>query len=110
MVKIDKFVGSSKTLNDLFKSVCVPNKTEYLNIHVFNMITGKSEWKILTKDISYECKCRSDGKNVIQINGGITMNVYECVKNIMYVKNIIFGVLLHVVAKMENIYQTLWMI
>ena len=49
-------------------------------------------------------------KNVIQINGGITVNVYMSVKNIMYVKKIIFGILLHVVAKMENIYQVLWMI
>ena len=49
-------------------------------------------------------------KNVIQINGGITVNVYMSVKNIMDVKKIIFGILLHVVAKMENIYQVLWMI
>ena len=42
--------------------VCVPNKTEDLSIHVFNMITGKNESKVLTKDISCECKCRLDGK------------------------------------------------
>ena len=41
--------------------------------------------------------------NVIQINGGITVNVDVSVKNIMYVKKIIFGILLHVVVKMENI-------
>ena len=40
-VKVDKCVGSSNTLNDLSYKVCVPNKTEDLNIHVFNMITGK---------------------------------------------------------------------
>ena len=28
---------------------CVPNKTEDLNIHVFNMITEKNESKIVTK-------------------------------------------------------------
>ena len=28
----------------------------------------------------------------------------------MYVKNIIFGILPHVVVKMENIYQVLWII
>ena len=27
------------TLNDLSNRVCVPNKTEDLNIHVFNMIS-----------------------------------------------------------------------
>ena len=42
-------------------------------------------------------------KNVIQINGGITINVDVSVKNIIYVKKIIFGLLLRVVAKMENI-------
>ena len=40
-------------------------------------------------------------QNVIQINGGITTNV--TVKNIIYVKTIMFGVLIHVVVKMESI-------
>ena len=42
-------------------------------------------------------------ENVIQINGGITINVDVSVKNIVHVKKYIFGILLHVVAKMENI-------
>ena len=41
-------------------------------------------------------------ENVIQINGGITINVDVSVKNIKYVKRIIFGVLLHVVVKMKK--------
>ena len=41
-VKLDRFVGSCNTINDLFNKVCVPNKTEDLNIHVFNMITRKN--------------------------------------------------------------------
>ena len=41
-------------------------------------------------------------KDVIQINGGITINVYVSV-NFMYVKNIILGILLHAVVKMRNI-------
>ena len=40
-------------------------------------------------------------KIVIQINGRTTINVYVSVKNVMYVKKIIFGILLHVVAKMK---------
>ena len=40
--------------------------------------------------------------NVIQINGGITIDVNVCVKNVMYV-NPVIGVLLHIVAKMENV-------
>ena len=42
-------------------------------------------------------------ENIIQINGGVTINVDVSVKNVMYLKNIIFGILLHVVVKMENI-------
>ena len=67
------------------------------------MITGTNEPKTLTKPISFKCKCRFAGKNVIQINGGITVNVDVSLKNVMHVKNIIFGILLHVVAKMVNI-------
>ena len=42
-------------------------------------------------------------KNIIQINGGKTINVYVSIKTVMYVKKIMFGILLHVVDKMENI-------
>ena len=41
--------------------------------------------------------------NVIQIKSGITINVDANVKNITFVIKIIFGILLHVVAKMVNI-------
>ena len=75
MVKFNKCVGSCNTLNDLSNKVCVPNKTEDLDLCVFNIITGINESKTLTKNISCECKCKFDGKNVIQINGGITINV-----------------------------------
>ena len=42
-------------------------------------------------------------ENVIQINGGLTINVNVSLKNVIYVKKIIFGILLHVVVKMKNI-------
>ena len=42
-------------------------------------------------------------KNVNQINGGITINVYLSVKTVMYLKKIIFRIALHVVAKIQNI-------
>ena len=44
------------------------------------MITGKNESKFLSRDISRKCKFRFDGKNVIQINGEITINVDVSVK------------------------------
>ena len=39
-VKLDRCVGDCNTLNDFSNKVCVPNKTEDLNLSVFNMITG----------------------------------------------------------------------
>ena len=42
-------------------------------------------------------------ENVIHINDGITINVDKNVKNMIHVKMIIFGILLHVVVKMANI-------
>ena len=69
-VKLDKCVGSCNTFNDLSNKVCVPDKTEDLNIHVFNIITRKfffffyqgkkKSINILTNNISYECKCKLD--------------------------------------------------
>ena len=40
---------------------------------------------------------------VIQINGGITINVDESVKNVMYVKKIMSGNLIVLIVKMGNI-------
>ena len=59
-VKFDKCVGSCNTLNDLSNKVCVPIKTEDLNLNVFNMITGINELKTLTKHMSCKCKCEFD--------------------------------------------------
>ena len=42
-------------------------------------------------------------ENVIQINDGKTINVDVGVRNVMYLKKIIFGILLNIVVKMENI-------
>ena len=60
-VKLDQCVRSCNTLNDLSNKVCVPNKTEDLNLSVFNMVTRINELKTLTKHISCECKCKFDG-------------------------------------------------
>ena len=56
VVKLDRCVGSCNTLNDLSNKVCVPNKTEELNLSVFNIITGINKSKTLTKYISCQCK------------------------------------------------------
>ena len=61
-VKLDRCVGSCKTLNYWSDKVYVPNKTEDLNLSVFSMITGINELITLTKHISCECKCWFDGR------------------------------------------------
>ena len=102
-VKLDGCVGSCNTLNDLPNKVCVPNKTEDLNLSGFNMITGINESKTLTNHISCECKCRFDGR---KCNSDQWWNNNKCrceCKNVIHVKKIMFGILLHAVVKMENI-------
>ena len=47
---------------------------------------------------------------LIQISGGIMINAKVSVKNFMNVEKIMFEILLHVIVKMENIQQVLWMI
>ena len=42
-LKLDKCVGSCNALYDLSNKVCVPDKTEYLNLSVLNMIIGINE-------------------------------------------------------------------
>ena len=58
----NEYTQCCNTVNYLSNKVCVSNKTEDLNIHVFNNITGINESKTLTKHLSCECKCKFDGK------------------------------------------------
>ena len=75
VIKLDRCVRSCNTLNDLSNKVCVPNKTEDLNLRVFNMITGINESKALTKHRSCECKFKLDG---IKCNSNQWWNNYKC--------------------------------
>ena len=45
-----------------YYKVCVPNKTEDLNLNVFNMVLGINESKALKKHIAYKCKCKFQGR------------------------------------------------
>ena len=88
-VKLDRCVGTCNTLNNLSNKVCVSNKIEDLNI---------------TKNIYHaNVNVNLIEENLIQIKSGIMINVDVSVKNIIYVKKIISGILLHTVVKMENI-------
>ena len=40
---------------------------------------------------------------IYQINGGITINVDMSAKQLIYLKKILFGILVNVFVKMENI-------
>ena len=42
-------------------------------------------------------------ENIIKVNDGIVVNVDVSVKYVMYVKKILFGILLHEIVKMGNI-------
>ena len=59
-------IGSCNILNlillFLSNKVCAPNKTEHLNLSVFNMITEINESKTLKKHISCECEYKFDGR------------------------------------------------
>ena len=64
------------------------------------MITGINELERLTKHVSckYECKFHAEKCNSVNVRGSGKIR-----KNIVFVKKIIFGILLHVVAKMVDI-------
>ena len=61
-VNLDRCTGNCNTLNDLSNRICVANKIEDLNLNVFNMIKGVNESKMLTKHVSFEWKCKFDGR------------------------------------------------
>ena len=48
-VKLDRCVGSCNTFDDFSNKVCVPNKTEDLNLSMFDMVVDYDE---LAKHIS----------------------------------------------------------
>ena len=71
---------------------------------MFSKVTEINESKKINKKIYYTTgNIDLMGKNVIQINGRIAINVDMGVKNVKYMTKIIFGILLHAVVKMENI-------
>ena len=77
------------------------------NIHDFNMITGINESVISANHISCKCKCKITGKKC-NSNQKWNNNKSRCkCKHIIYLKKILFGILLHVVGKIVNIYQVL---
>ena len=67
------------------------NKTEDLNLRMFNMITGINESKTLTEHNHVNVDKDLMKENVIQINGRIIINFDVSVKITMYLKNFVLG-------------------
>ena len=96
-------MGSCNTLNKASNKVCVPNKIKYLNL---SMIKGINEFKLLTKPRSCKSKCKfyvRDG-NSDQKGNNNNVNVgVKIWKNNLHVEKIIFGIPLHVAARLATI-------
>ena len=59
-VKWNGCVGSCNNRNNLPNKACVANKTEDINLTVFNMIRDINESETFKKHISYKYKCKID--------------------------------------------------
>ena len=102
--KLDRCGESCNTFNYLSNKLCVPNKTEDLNLSLFNMVIGIKESKTLTKCISSACEGKLNGRKCNSIKKWNNDKCRRCeCKNMIYVEKIIFGILLFVVAKIVNI-------
>ena len=107
-VKLDRCVGNCNNINDLSNKVCIPNKTEDLNLSMFSMVTGQNDSKILTKTYHTNVNVNLMEENVIQSKNGITINVNASVKTIIYMKKIMFDILLHIVQKNGKYFKFIW--
>ena len=61
LISLDRYSGSSNTVDGFSSSFCVTNKTEDVNLNAFNMIKI-NEPKQLKNHISSDCKCEFDGR------------------------------------------------
>ena len=62
VVNLDRCIESCITFNDLSNRVYVPDKTEDLNLNVFNFNTGTNVSKILAEHIPCKCQCKFNGR------------------------------------------------
>ena len=61
IVNLDRCNGICNTPDEPSSRMRIANKTEDINLNVFNIITKKNEPKTLIKDISQESKYKFDG-------------------------------------------------
>ena len=62
VVSLNRCDGSCNTFDDLSIRISVPNKTEDVNLNVFNMVAAINEWKTLTKHFLCSYIFKFDGK------------------------------------------------
>ena len=110
MISLDKYSGSSNSVDDLSTKICVPNKTKDINVTMFNMITKKNEAKKMVKHISCDCKCKF---NSLSCSSNQKWNNETCQSdrtNYGTCKKIIVGILAYVFVRMVSIQKVLLMI
>ena len=104
MVNLDRFNGCFNTLNNPFKRICVPNKTEDVNLSIFNMITKINKSKTLTRHISCICKSKFDGRKCNSNQKWKNDKCQcECKNKKNVCKKVIFGILVLILLKTINI-------
>ena len=106
LVSLRKFNGSCNNNDDLSSRTCVPNKTEHINLKAFNVIPRISESKGSTKQINMTVE------KVIEIKSGTrycVIVIAKINKKSCVLKSFIFGILVHVSARLINIHKVLVM-
>ena len=79
-VNLDRCVRSCNSLNDLSNEVCIPNKTEDLNLRVFTWLHEQINQKHKQSIYHGIVNVNLTVEHVIQINSGIMINVGARVK------------------------------
>ena len=103
MVGLDKYSESWNSVDDLSGKICVPNKTNDVNVKACDMVTNKNETTTMLKHISCDCKwkynstaCSSNRKLNNDISQCECKSYRKCRKNIV-------RTLAHVFAKLASI-------
>ena len=102
-VNVGRCMRNRNDFTDLSNILCVPDKTEDLNLNVLNMITGKDESKALTKIYLSDMNATLIVGNTTLTKSGMMKHVNVSVKTIKYSKKITFAILVHVFVRMVSI-------
>ena len=92
--KFTKFVSANANVN-LMEGYVIQNNGGIKNVNLMEGNVIQIKGKIKNVNLMEE--------NIIQINGGMMIHVDVSVKSVIYVRKNIFGILLDVAVKMENI-------